>query len=1139
MSDWENDYEEYREEFNENDEAPAHFGDETASSFLDPEEDSLGGLYGSESDYTRQLKRFQATSAGVQRIAVGWIRNPDMHNSVTGTGNIEEALESFRKVISGDLGDFANDLELGLRNDPTKASRASIDVKTAFSMLGKTASNYSQHGSPMYGSEPSEVRSKAADDELKWATNMLGIYANKAVLNESITGVNRDFQVSKVENWLAERAITHDNKAERLVDWSTGEPMVHEDGKPWFKSTVVPAIKEIPNVHGLDMMSSFSGVNPTQAMKENTKQDFLRIRKALRGEALTISDEFHNNTQRSLRVTGTDTSYDEEANLRNEAEILGLDKSKYSGAVENDLKGNKDTEFSIYVSGRMEGIDSDELLSNTYGASLYAPSLTERDKVRYPDKNLAEVNLIKDVKLGLLTDQEAYVKRQEINPQPIQGTEAWLKARFGKINASSALGVNASLKSIMNYGASIIGKKIDGSELVDKPEFYAGIHAEEGSAAEGMIQNNLKAFIAGRLDKSKVSYTGPSIREQEVSVEEAFSETNPKLKGFSASPDGFIFNKKGESLGLTEYKYLGKESMEKSMDKYRTQLQLQMAVTGEKQVHFFRQRNLTREELDAGEKEFHYDVVKEDPVLQAKLIKTNSRALEYSDYLKKGGKPMLSQSEINQRATSDATILEDPAADVEGTIFEEHSREVVDNARLKLEKKETKQLHKEIAARRLGIELMEGSNEAQKQQIMRAREVAEQDREKAKASKQLSDGFKTLVVSAGGLANTFGLLGKEGIKSQMRDVRLGAKTGMTGQEARSLRDNLHTSGLSAADSQSTILTAGALQTEMNDPTRMAAKTASMTGSLVSSDLGYMGFDPSAMVGMSTREIIGYALDAGGKAENIQDRNRFYNTIGLSDLATARNAGTNEFLTGAEALVKGRALHEAVARVDQKDYVKQDQVVESLVETATNKVGGTATRNLEAFGSVTATVTANTLAIGALTKAIIANTVVQSLSGKAAGKLMSGGSRMKNAASSLNRKSKGWTPKGDGRGGTLLGLTAAAAIGWEIGEEANELIKSQGWDDEVAMFVGTTADAIMSPFSSEARDRLRDSEKIRESQQARITNPEYKVEAPYIAGEKQSSSVNVKVTNVINPDEIETVVEADGVEDKTIEQRQTQ
>jgi hypothetical protein len=185
-----------------------------------------------------------------------------------------------------------------------------------------------------------------------------------------------------------------------------------------------------------------------------------------------------------------------------------------------------------------------------------------------------------------------------------QGTQAWLDQRKGKITASTA----ATLLKPM--GAEEMAVKLASERLGIASSDEPNAHMREGNDGE---EKALTAFLMGE---------GKGLH-----MEEAFFETHMDYEGFGVSPDGRLYEeafdpdnpeKVRKSAGLLELKFLSTNRMEGALDRYMPQMQMQMAIAGESQTHFYALDKHTGDNM-------HY-VVKADPKMQKKLLKAGWKA---------------------------------------------------------------------------------------------------------------------------------------------------------------------------------------------------------------------------------------------------------------------------------------------------------------------------------------------------------------------------------------------------------------------------------------------------------------------------------------------------------------------------------
>lgn len=182
-----------------------------------------------------------------------------------------------------------------------------------------------------------------------------------------------------------------------------------------------------------------------------------------------------------------------------------------------------------------------------------------------------------------LTDREKYLQFVNNRMPPSQNTPEWLKLRRGRVTASQADKLVSATGRTVKLGPEKLGLKL-GEERLDpgRVGFRGNAHTREGNDGEGKAK---RAFLRGEAGRGLL-------------FEEAFFETDDKnFPGMGASPDGRLFNEEGGSEGLLELKFLSPGSMKGAAQKYMSQMQHQMAVTGEKKTHFYALDKITGAEI--------------------------------------------------------------------------------------------------------------------------------------------------------------------------------------------------------------------------------------------------------------------------------------------------------------------------------------------------------------------------------------------------------------------------------------------------------------------------------------------------------------------------------------------------------------
>jgi hypothetical protein len=206
-----------------------------------------------------------------------------------------------------------------------------------------------------------------------------------------------------------------------------------------------------------------------------------------------------------------------------------------------------------------------------------------------------------------------------VGPSNLEGIEqrtpAWYKARENLITASKLTSTSGQLLDAEGMAAQLALEKYAKTdpELAKEIEFIGNSHVIDGQKGEKLA---LKEFLM--MQKTE----GDELTHTEVGLLQA-----EEMPGFGASPDGRLRDLEGNNRGLLELKYLTSGSMKGALKKYTPQMQLQMAVTGEKETNFFALDKYTGESI--------HEVVKADPDMQAEILEVGKQALEMSKTLTK------------------------------------------------------------------------------------------------------------------------------------------------------------------------------------------------------------------------------------------------------------------------------------------------------------------------------------------------------------------------------------------------------------------------------------------------------------------------------------------------------------------------
>jgi len=326
------------------------------------------------------------------------------------------------------------------------------------------------------------------------------------------------------------------------------------------------------------------------------------IRDPLRRFALSTRDEYRGNTE---RVQGRDTVDDEQAlqfEERNQVssflDMGGLDTYRNLG-VEGD-KSEADRYMAEIKSGVPDEFDFKE--EKEFDPDL--PNFFRLDKIHKP--NFFNPTHSKDSFAMPGSDEERYALQVLDKNSPEQGSKEWLAQREGMVTGSKA---KELWKGKGDERLAITLAK----ERMGIADDISNAYTVRGSKKEDVV---LRSFMANE---------GKGLTHRE-----AFFETNSKLSGFGASPDGRLFDSEGKSAGLLEMKYFGDRTFQSVVKDTMPQMQMQMMVTGEKQTHLYA--------MNADTGQMKHEVVSADKEMQDELLELGMSALEVTKSLDKYGK---------------------------------------------------------------------------------------------------------------------------------------------------------------------------------------------------------------------------------------------------------------------------------------------------------------------------------------------------------------------------------------------------------------------------------------------------------------------------------------------------------------------
>ncbi|RKZ67151.1 MAG: hypothetical protein DRQ48_10055, partial [Gammaproteobacteria bacterium] len=719
---------------------------------------------GAMNPYGMQLKRMSHMDTGVVRRIISMIRDPigqgeifyskdreiqiegkDTPTNIYGINSerLKAGVAAFGSVIgntingktvSGDVLQFATDLEKQLGQDFTAASTSSLDVGMAFSTITKTARSYSERGSIGDLNDITEEHQAKREEDLAFmvghATNIAEMAAHK-----SVTGNERKRVVARGVQDIFMRSVLHNNKAYHMKDRETGLPMYNTEtvpvldssgqvqlnslGEPTYKEELVPAMQSTQVImpdelsgHGhissarwetgfsqrwsyfpefREKNGNITGSYTETESKENYAELLENQKKftSLLREQLVGNDGDEGLDWLREMVGGKKSEWQDTQKYLEEADVLGLDRegmevdpsdigmsnfdiAKYGkGQDKGGLYGDKAlSETDRFKSLRMAGYSEEEAYLDIRGER----SFTGIPEDILPEKSEPIVDILTRMRNSGASDRDIYLKRIELEAPPEQGTSEWLDLREGDLTGSRPISPKAKEKTLWNRAKELAGLK----------EPYVPIKTKgmsQGNEMEVFTNKDLVRFLTGNTEntygnqRTMLTNTGEAVHGivdsygREVKTysgiysDKAYYEKGA-FEGTGVSPDARIFDEKGKSIGLAEYKFRVKDKdlhTIKTQDRY--QMQLQMYHTGEKQVHYYRQSESNK---------FAYDLIPADPKLQAKLINQQKQVLRYKKYLQGGGMPYAEEIISKENASaSEGVFQEITASEDKATAFTE------------------------------------------------------------------------------------------------------------------------------------------------------------------------------------------------------------------------------------------------------------------------------------------------------------------------------------------------------------------------------------------------------------------------------------------------------------------------------------
>ena len=738
-----------------------------------------------------QLQRISHLSPSIQR----GVQELAQGGSIYGVSALDAAaaVEEFGAVIQGDPSLWANQLTI---DESVELPRSKQDIRTVMSVLQNTSGEYLDKGpgSDLAGHTLLEDRQSKMDSDLQLAMSYVGElsehYLHKETVGSSIYGERKSAVADRLTSRFMEGVFSDESTAILPLPNEVGirglRPTASYRG---FGGTKFDRV-------GFDIYAQESGLTDqddafwehkpsvknslfparvargsTPAAKEHGKrtQDFEYeqaltkarfARKVLREQMQTNRDE----SAGQIRMSGWDRPYGDQAdqmNLLNEAAIQDLDFLQVSSRA-------VDTTVDVEA----HGVGSDR--GGAYGLN----------PVSEVDVFIEDAS---EILAAAIPEIEGITQR----------TPEWYEARKGMVTASKLTD-----KTGKRISSEQMAQKMAMERLGISDEFIGNSYTEEGIKGEPIA---LQSFLhAQRKLGNDLSHTEVGLLQ------------NPKYPGFGASPDGRLSGADGSNQGLLELKYLTTNGMKNAVDKYTPQMQLQMAVTGETQTHFFALDQYTGESI--------HELVKADPALQRQIIETGTQAMALESGLDARGVQKMIRQTKHERAsgtvtpsdTTGQTASFNTGANISApmTGFRTNNGQVGD-AMVHL-------YERQQSAEQAAIAQAWADSDPAAAFISKGDgggDGVASDKEAAAASKDAARSIKELGASAKKAASIMSELGglvTGGNESGMDEVRLAAEAGLDVSNVRGMREALVRGGVSEGGASQVIGKAGALARTFND-----------------------------------------------------------------------------------------------------------------------------------------------------------------------------------------------------------------------------------------------------------------------------------------------------------------------------------
>lgn len=1099
-------------------------------------------LIGSSTPATLQLERIghveYRIQAGIKAVLSG--------ERLEGVHPVDAAAarEQFVSEIGMDPKDFAKQIKL---DEVVQAPRHPQDLKTVLSMLQNTSGEYMERGpgKTLPGNIFDEGKQLKSDEDLKTA---LGYVSELADLY--LDGRTRGSTVELPRRQALENALTT-----RFLEGTFFEGS--KDLLPLPNETGVTGIVRTQGIYGSvqgtaeDRLSSGKFDEFYKTTGQGIKTRFVRdesgykvfrdeVSEAQRRDILRRTPSIANTLFPKPRTYGKQTFTAEERARQSREQKYSMEQAQFKAdfarrVLREQLPTTRDeSKGQMRMSGWDAPYDEQADLQNLRNE---ATILGMDWKDRPTEDGLSDIDLY---------IERTHEKIPISTGSPKQGTAAWLAQRKGKITASTAAGL------LKPSGVEERALELAMERLGTKIPFTGNADTREGNEGEDKAA---RAFLAG-----------PG---RNLTMAEAFFEENENLPNFGVSPDGRLYDEEGESAGLLELKYLASGSMKGALAKYTPQMQMQMAVSGESQTHFYA--------LDKFTGEYVHELVQADPNMQAELIDAGQQALNLAAGLDNRGVQALRKqiqsakprkkvgaTEVKgqQKSFAPKEDLDEPmtafdpgAAAVHGIYSKDGISATETTLARRLEQDDQRSRLKEaVASAQVDDTVPSSTIEARQVQERRDQAAARNafvagnqrpafgdpsdganaemseyyrnaQKEAADASKEASASVRSFgkaVSKAGQAMGELGGLITGGTESGMDEVRLAATTGLDVAQVRGMREELERGGLSQAGINRTISQAGGLVTTFNDEALAAAKFTDIMATRGKSNLqavrGMALPGIQEMQGMDAQDLT--VMVAGlMEGKTPEAKTQIGKMFGMPDLAASSSEpsllGARDTQIDESGLRKTR---QGIARVEQA--VREAKEFAGSQGEVVGTVGAGASAASAIVGSATAGVVGGMLATKAPAIASKASTLMS--------KATQVGPKAANMAKTLSTAAK-TTPIAIAASVAPMAIRAVGDIkdDGSVGDSAMDILEFAGYGAAVGSIVPGVGTAIGAGVGAgvgvlnEAWEYLTADDAVPSANIGNMPAPQER------QVEQGKNIVNVEVTNEISPDLIGTTTNVDG------------